>query len=242
MKGMGLLAGCVLTALMPDVARAEVPASAVDSNERRMYAILSQDLASVLEEFGLSVGTPIVIDEAVEGRVENLKGAMTPREFLDRLARERALVWYYDGTAIHVTPASANRSVMIDFDQVTPELLEETFASLGLADDRFAIRSTGDGGVGLLTGPPRYVELAESAFSLLEERTLAAAPAPGDPAQPPVQVPVARRSDILIVRGDSAQVWRGRNALGEPAGGPDPSGAAKPEASPAPDAQDEPGD
>lgn len=181
-------------------------APSFESDDRYKYTILSQDIGDVLVEFGSSFGISMNIDGTISGRVSNFQGVLTGEEFLERLASEYGLSWYYDGVSIYVTPASANRSVVVDFKKVPPDVLEATLQELGVSDDRFKLRTTNKNGIGVLTGPPRYIQLVENAFTLLEKRqtgpkTLKEAIALSTP-----------RSNILIIRGDSAQVWQGKNA------------------------------
>ena len=176
------------------------------SDDRYKYTILSQDIGDVLIEFGSSFGIPMNVDGTIKGRVSNFQGVLTGPEFLDRLSNDYSLSWYYDGVTIYVTPASANRSVVVDFRKVPPDVLEATLKELGVSDERFRLRTTNKNGIGVLTGPPRYIQLVENAFALLEKRQ----------AEPKsLKEAIARttpRSNILIIRGDSTQLWQGKNA------------------------------
>lgn len=179
----------------------------INSTERRTFTIMSQSLSGVLAEFGANFGIPISIDDSIRGEVRNMHGDYTPKGFLNALSRENSIDWYYDGTTLHVTPTSAQRSVVVNFAKVSPQELTETLDAIGLADRRFPTRANGDGRIGIITAPPRYVELVENAFALLEART-PASDGPGRRLSP--------TSSILIVRGDSTQVWRGKNAIDTP--------------------------
>lgn len=199
-------------------------AASADLDDARLhrFTIISQDVADVLDEFASSAGVFLNVDPKVRGRVTNFRHRVTARGFLDRLAAEQGLAWYYDGDTLHVTPADANRSVFLDFQEVTPAMLEETLASLAVEDDRFAVRITGSEGIGVVTGPPRYIELVEHAFTLLQSKIArdGGERAPG-------------RRSIVVVRGGAVQLWRGHTAS-RPA---DPAEMA--DASAAPAAADE---
>ncbi|MEM7491088.1 MAG: hypothetical protein AAF390_18395 [Pseudomonadota bacterium] len=178
--------------------------AAFDDERERRYTILSQDLVDVLGEFSAGMDVSLNVDPEVEGRVTNFRHRLTDRGFLDRLAADQGIVWYYDGDTLHVTPARDNRSIFVDFRSVTPEMLRQTLDTLAVSDDRFDVRMTGPNGIGVVTGPPRYIEMVEHAFTLLQGQTVQA----GGTAP-------AKRS-ILVVRGGSAQVWRGRSDLAPP--------------------------
>ena len=192
MKG-ALLAGLVL--LWPGDGRA-----ALGGTEIHRYTILSQDLRAVLEEFGVSLDLSVNVDPDIEGQVTNFRSALTVEGFLDRLTSEHGLVWYFDGTTLHITPARNNRSIFVDFRRVTPAMLIETLDTLAVADDRFTVRSTGSQGIGVVTGPPRYIELVEHAFTLLQSQEAGPQATDAPPARP-----------VMVVRGGSVQLWEGRN-------------------------------
>lgn len=183
------------------VLTANAASADLDDTRRHRFTIISQDVVDVLDEFASSAGVFLNVDPKVRGRVTNFRHRVTARGFLDRLAAEQGLAWYYDGDTLHVTPADANRSVFLDFREVTPAMLEETLASLAVEDDRFAVRITGSEGIGVVTGPPRYIELVEHAFTLLQSRI----------ARDGGERGPGRRS-IVVVRGGAVQLWRGHMA------------------------------
>ncbi|MEM8848925.1 MAG: hypothetical protein AAGE03_02710 [Pseudomonadota bacterium] len=212
----------LLTALM----LASLPAGPVwaafdDAREHR-FTIMSQDLVEVLGEFSAGMGVSLNVDPDVEGYVTNFRHRLTPRGFLDRLAAEQGVVWYFDGDTLHVTPARDNRSIFVDFQRVTPAMLQDTLKTLAVSDDRFDVRMTGPDGIGVITGPPRYIELVEHAFTLLQNQI----EEPGGGTAP------AKRS-VLVVRGGDARVWQGHRNLAaggdaedEPIGDPELSDAS----------------
>lgn len=179
--------------------------AALGGTEVHRYTILSQDLRAVFEEFGASLDLSVNIDPDIEGQVSNFRSELTVKEFLNRLTSEHGLVWYFDGTTLHITPASNNRSIFVDFRRVTPAMLTETLDTLAVADDRFAVRSTGSQGIGVVTGPPRYIELVEHAFTLLQTQGAGPQGQSAPPARP-----------VMVVRGGSVQLWEGRNTVPTP--------------------------
>lgn len=167
-------------------------------SERHSFHVIDQDLRSVLQEFGASLGIPIAVSADVEGRVANLRGTFNAEEFLERISSEQSLSWFFDGDVVHITEARQNRSLVIDFATVDLDRLNDMLDSMGVMNKRFPIREVSNGRVGVLIAPPRYVELVEQTFTLLGETQ--EAPAPGQPQ---------RRVQILVVRGDGAQLWQG---------------------------------
>ena len=193
----------------------------LDDPEPVPFAIVDQALPDVLREFGSAAEIPMTVDQRVEGRVTDLSARLSARGFLDRLAADHGLAWYFDGTSIHVTPAAANGSVVIDFGAVPAETLEASLAAMGIADPRYGIRRTGEGGVGVVTGPPRYVDLVEQTFLMLAKR------------EPAGAGPKAATRRIVVVRGESVETWSGMTRL-EATSMEAPGGAATGVPAPAP--------
>lgn len=187
--------------LMPGAA----PAGPLDAPETHAFAIVDQQLGDVLREFSGAAGVAVDVGRGVEGRVTNFTGRYTARGFLDAMSAEFGLVWYDDGAAVHVTGAGEMRSVVIDFDRVAPDELRAALDELGVADERFALRET-RAGIGVVTGPPRYVELVENAFLMLAGRGAGVVPAEGG-ARPSRSVHA-----MTVVRGESVAIWRGAAA------------------------------
>lgn len=215
-------AAAALAAALALAGPADAGPALLDDPARVPFAIVDQALPEVLREFGSAIEIPMTVDQRVEGRVTDLSARLTARGFLDRLAADHGIAWYFDGTSIHVTPAAANGSVVIDFGAVPAETLEASLEAMGIADPRFGIRRTGEGGVGVVTGPPRYVDLVEQTFLMLAKR---------EPAGAGPKAPTRR---IVVVRGESVETWSGMTRL-EATSMRAPDGAAADDA-PAPEA------
>ena len=206
------------------------PASAQESwppteltEGRIAYAIASQDASDLLAEFAANAGPSIVVDGRIDRAVRSLSGEMSPAEFLDAVTGRIGADWYHDGSTVHVTPSSARRTVVVAFDTFDEATLEGVMADLGVADPRFPVRSSHDGALGVITGPPRMVELAENAFALIAAAPPREAGAParsgtGDAvpggavpmprAEPGQEVEAPGPDTVLIMRGGASEIWR----------------------------------
>lgn len=176
------------------------------SSDAYAIQVIDQDLRGVLQEFGAGLGIPVTVSAEVDGRVANLRGDFTAQEFLNKIAADQSLAWFFDGDTLHVTEARQNRSLVIDFEIVDPGRLDEMLNNMGVMNTQFPIRQLPGGQMGVLIAPPRYVELVEKAFMVLTNQWQAPAT---------VQRSVAR-SQILVIRGDGAQLWRGARAMRVP--------------------------
>ncbi|QBF33413.1 hypothetical protein [Thalassococcus sp. S3] len=148
-------------------------------------AIIHQDVKDVLQDFSLRIGIPIGVSPDVSGIVRDLKGSFAPRDFLDRLSTRHKLTWYYDGDIIHVTPVSANRTLLIELGLGDFDALARTLNDLEIADDRYVVRRTPDARVARLSGPPAFVNLVEKTVGVLPSST----PKPPAAVQNPPTVP-----------------------------------------------------
>ena len=186
----------------------------LDGGESAPYTIVEQDLPEVLTQFAAAHGVPVAIDPGVSGTVTGLSDRFTPREFLDRLAALHGLSWFHDGAAIHVGPVSENRTVVVDLGAVDRDALEAALEDMGLDDPALGLEADDRTGIGVVSGPPRYVEMVEGAYAILAARPEA--------AEPERRRPVS----VLVIRGDRVGRWNG--AYVEPLSR-DPEPAAPPE-------------
>lgn len=185
---------------------------AFESEERRPYTVVEQELTGVLTQFAAAHGVPVAIDPDVAGTVTGLSGRFTPREFLNRLAALHGLSWFHDGAAIHIGPASENRTVVVDLGAVDRTALEAALADMGLGDPALGLETDDRTGIGVVSGPPRYVEMVEGAYAILAARPEAA------------EAEVRRPVSVLVIRGGRVGRWNG--AYVEPLSGePEPAPA-----------------
>ncbi|WP_308917428.1 hypothetical protein [Jannaschia sp. LMIT008] len=153
-------------------------------------------MRDVLRDFGGNFDLPVTTDPGVEGMVLSLRGAFTPSAFLDALATRHGLVWYFDGSSIHVSPAASMRSILVDTSGMDLETMVAGLEELGVWDARYPVVRTEMTDIGMLTGPPRYVDLVENAFSMMT----------AEPEEPPTSRTVP---GIVVMRGRAVSVWRG---------------------------------
>lgn len=150
------------------------------------YRVIDQDLQTLLREFGRNTGVATRISPKITGSVQSMPVDLPPREYLDRIATNHGLAWYYDGGTLHVTPADEVQAKVIDLP-VEMELLRSMLADIGALDDRYPLRSSAKQGVAIVNGPQAYVSLVEQAIEVLRRRT---------------------RAEVLVLRGGSSPVSR----------------------------------
>ncbi|GEM_PF-510836 len=148
---LAMLAGLVLAFVHPATAKPGWFDTSYD------YVVLDQDLRDTLTEFGRNLGVPVVLSDAVKGRVRGRVEAKYAGEFLERLAGTNGLTWYFDGSVLHISADTEFATRVIDAGKLSGEVVSARMGELGLADERFSVRSSGDGRVITASGPPAYV-------------------------------------------------------------------------------------
>lgn len=171
---MGLSAAILcLAALAPAVARA-APQWAETPYE---YVVLDQDIRSTLTDFGRNLGMAVSLSDGVKGRVWGRIDADSAGGFLDRLAEQNGLNWYFDGAVLHVSAAGEYATRVIPTGGLRGNDVIDQMQRLDLADDRFGMR----GGTDIVTvsGPPAYVAVVRDLVQNMQP--VAAIPDGDDP-------------------------------------------------------------
>lgn len=133
---------------------------------RFQFVAQKKDLRELLREFALSQGITISIAEGVEGLVSG-RFDLKPQAMLDLLASSHGFIWYYDGSLLHVMPASSVRTEVIQLRYGNSDSLRATLTRLGIFDRRFPLQDDGDGSI-VVSGPARYVELVQQIADNME--------------------------------------------------------------------------
>jgi len=129
--------------------------------------VIDQDVKDVLMEFGRNIGVSVDVSEQVTGRLRGRLPVVTAKEFLDKLCESNGLVWYFDGSTLHVNTKAEVKTVLIDIGRVPSKQLTTRLTALGIADERFPVRTTPNGGVVSVSGPPSYVALVRQTLTAM---------------------------------------------------------------------------
>lgn len=180
------------------LAMSDLPLHAADGDWQHKpyhYVAIDQDLRNALLEFGRNLRIPVKLGAEVKGRLRAMPASGDARAFLDHLAQAHGLIWYFDGTSLHVDGQSTLQTELLALDGASPAQLDQMLRHLGFADSRFPLRSGGARGVISASGPPAYRNLVREALSQLKSgRDTAAA---GRPAAAPTDA----AAKVRVFRG-----------------------------------------
>jgi type II secretory pathway component GspD/PulD (secretin) len=165
------------------------------------YTVLDQDLSTALQEFGSNLNIKVNVSAEVKGRIRGRMPDMPPREFLDHLTKLYNLQWYYDGLMLYVTAAMEAQSRLLVLAPVSFDAFKRALDELDISDDRFVVKPAPGKGLVLVSGPPRFIALAEQSLSgLIAEAQ--ARPRAINVKKPP------NETVLMLFRGSSATVSR----------------------------------
>jgi type II secretory pathway component GspD/PulD (secretin) len=134
------------------------------------YLVIDQDVKGVLIEFGRNVGLPVDVSDHVKGRLRGQISTATAREFLDGLCESYGLVWYFDGTTLHISAKTEVRTELVNIGRLPPGEATNKLSALGVSDARFPVRTTEDTGIVSVSGPPPFLSLARNTLTALAGR------------------------------------------------------------------------
>lgn len=174
------------------------------------YLVFDQDLKDVLTEFGRHIDVPVEVSNQVKGRLRGRLPVAGSREFLNQLCESYGLVWYFDGSTLHINAKTEVKTELINIGGLPSDQLTARLSALGIADSRFPVRSTPDGGVVSVSGPPSYIALVRQTLTALATSITSAPTAANGPtgqnapavrnAQPPAMLPVAQSERLPAVQ------------------------------------------
>jgi type II secretory pathway component GspD/PulD (secretin) len=151
--GAGLLAALAWTCGQAFAAEPSWPAGSYK------YVVIDQDVRDVLTEFGQNINIPVKISDQVKGRIRGPLDVATAERFLKTICASHGLVWYFDGSVMHINVASEIETAFIDLRRLQPQELSDKLLKLGYADPRYPIKATTTADVVSVSGPPPYLAL-----------------------------------------------------------------------------------
>ncbi|WP_274425129.1 type III secretion protein [Chelativorans sp. YIM 93263] len=189
-----VLAACVCVSAPVLAAEPEWPSGTYK------YITIEQPVENALREFGRNVGMPVQVSEQVRGTLNHGMPRGTAQEFLEWICDRYGLVWYYDGTILHVAAEGEVRTEMVKLAAEDMQDVRLRLDGLGVSDPRYPIRLR-DENILSVSGPPAYIGAVREALGLLS-----------GPATSHIARETERSGPVRVFRGRSvAEVEPGGN-------------------------------
>jgi len=131
------------------------------------YMVIDQDIKDVLAEFGRNIDVPVDVSDQVKGRLRGRMPAESAEQFLTKLCDSYGLVWYFDGAVLHVNAKTEVKTELMNIGRLAARELTDRLNALGIADARFAVRSTPDAGVVSVSGPPPFLSMVRQTLTTM---------------------------------------------------------------------------
>lgn len=164
---LGLMAGGVPPAIASGNEMLDRPFP-YEANEVRIEAMLL-DLTN-------RTGVPVIAADGLGGTVSLSNAGGSARDALADLTRQGRAVWWFDGSAIHVEPASAMTSRLVGLDGFGVGDLQGQMRQIGLDDPQYPLRAGPDAEMVRVVAPRGYVDaVAELAAHMAAARARDAA-------------------------------------------------------------------
>lgn len=140
------------------------------SDQPFRYYADNDSLKDLLNNFGANYRVSVSVSEKINERISGRFTPDDPAEFLDYIAQVYNLIWYFDGSVLHIYKATETRSRLLQLEMLTARELRSTLISTGVWDSRYGWRAAENKGLVYLSGPPRYVDLVIQTADALESR------------------------------------------------------------------------
>lgn len=138
------------------------------------YVADHKDLKDVLRDFGASQHVATWISPHVDGTVSGRFDA-APQRFLDQMAGSFGILWYFDGSVLLIYGANEARSATFGLTHASTDDLRRALSRLQIEDARFPVRYDSVTRTAVVSGPPRFVDLATDVARLIDHDSISGA-------------------------------------------------------------------
>lgn len=131
------------------------------------YVVINQGVGEILRNYAERLGLGLDVTGRPTGTVQGPIRAATDEAFLREVGRQAAVdVFTYEGT-LYASPLSRRETRTVSGDVGSQERLDAALARIGLPPGRFPVRFDREAKITVISGPPRFVELAFDVASRL---------------------------------------------------------------------------
>lgn len=129
------------------------------------------EVQELLKSFASLQGINLKVSEGVSGTVNGSFEDISPEEFLNRIAEAYNLSWFYDGNILWVNAAGESVTELLEIHNLATDNFLNAFEQLGIVAPSSSIRILNDGAIVLISGPPKFVEMARDMAGKLTKET-----------------------------------------------------------------------
>ncbi|MES0864872.1 hypothetical protein ABLN87_21190 [Ruegeria sp. SCPT10] len=174
-----ILFSCIIITIFVQTGSAQVQTSETEykllPNGDQPYPLLSvsQDVKQALRVFARNLNVTLKMEGEITGTIQS-KGKMTlsKREYIDRIASELDLVWYFDGLILHVASRDSLRTRIFPLSINNGNHIIEVLVTLGVFQREFIHNVDEKNRILLVTGPDSYIQIVDEALKSLSESEL----------------------------------------------------------------------
>lgn len=161
---------CVLMSAIPACVGAQIMS---DANQQLFmpfpYEAKGAEAKSVLQDISRNVGIPMIIDAKISGNVDLSNARGSVRDALDTVTGQTNSVWWFDGAAVHVEPASALVSRLIGLNGITFGQLQAQIKAIGLEDPQYPLRASPNAEMVRIVAPAGFADAVETLANHMAE-------------------------------------------------------------------------
>ncbi|ASY65874.1 Type III secretion outermembrane pore forming protein (YscC,MxiD,HrcC, InvG) (plasmid) [Sinorhizobium sojae CCBAU 05684] len=132
------------------------------------YVLINQDIRDALKEFGRNLSIPVVVSDRIRGQVRGEVRAETAKGFLEKLAQANGLIWYFDGSVLHINASDEFSTQIINIGRADGRSVVDEIERLELMDDRFSLRSTPNAPALRVSGPPAFIAMVKQVVASVQ--------------------------------------------------------------------------
>ena len=124
----------------------------------------NEPLVALLEDLSASIKVPIKLSKklrAADHPVFNGELNGSSANVLNKIARLYNLVWYFDNHMVYVYNGNENSTQLIQMTNISPAIAKQSLEQSGVYDTRFSWQPMKGAKTVIISGPPRYLELAQ---------------------------------------------------------------------------------
>jgi type III secretion protein C len=137
-----------------------------------IYEVMSEtkNVKDLLRGLAGAYGITAVIDEEISASPIQLgsKFKLPPQQFLDFLVNTNGLIWFYDGSLLHVERATQAQTEVIRLTNASERKIRKALQQLGLLDQKPPLSCSVNAGIVRVSGPRAYIRIVKDTVKALD--------------------------------------------------------------------------